>query len=546
MAPTKSKAKKKKKKNKKQQNEKPKLSKKEIRQRQKQRQKEIKEFIQFLLPFTALGLLLGGAFYAIDEPKLALAGCGGTIVMALSYKYWRMGMWLFLIYMPFAGTVTYWIAGGNAIFQLAKDGFYIPALMRLVQRCLQTNTPILIVKQLKTPLTLLLIVCALSIIMGNIPDQFDPCSWEKNGRCVPEQPILLGILGLKVFIGYIPLMLCGYYLIRNKKELLFLGRLHVVLAIICCCLGAMQYYMLDSGRCVGTRNLSGEDLFKATLEAKCLVGGSLLFSPQVNMIRLPGTFVAPWQWAWFLIANAFLTFASAFSDSSRLIWRPISMVAMGLVFLNAVISGQRIALALVPTVTVILLVLTGQIANLKRFIPIGVGLGLLLVGAATSNPEVVQQRIDSFVERWQKSPPHQFIVHQFDWATKDDLLFGEGVGRATNAARIFGDTSLVETYYPKIIYEIGLPGALVFLALVTTLVVVGWKTYRSLKDPNISSYGASLWVFLLCISYNTYYYPLDVDPVAVYYWFFAGVLFKLPVIDRQEMERKKQEEEEES
>jgi hypothetical protein len=36
------------------------------------------------------------------------------------------------------------------------------------------------------------------------------------------------------------------------------------------------------------------------------------------------------------------------------------------------------------------------------------------------------------------------------------------------------------------------------------------------------------------MSYNTYYYPLDVDPVAVYYWFFAGVLLKLPEIDKQE------------
>ena len=85
------------------------------------------------------------------------------------------------------------------------------------------------------------------------------------------------------------------------------------------------------------------------------MGGSLVFSPSQNMIRLPGTFVAPWQWAWFLIGNAFFTFASAFSDPSPL-WRMGGLVGMGLVFVNAVISGQRIALALVPTVTIILLV----------------------------------------------------------------------------------------------------------------------------------------------------------------------------------------------
>lgn len=72
------------------------------------------------------------------------------------------------------------------------------------------------------------------------------------------------------------------------------------------------------------------------------------------------------------------------------------------------------------------------------------------------------------------------------------------------------------------------------MGLVTTLTVICFQTYRSLKNRNFRIYGAALWVFILFISYNTYYYPLDVDPVAVYYWFFAGILLKLPVLDKQE------------
>ena len=80
----------------------------------------------------------------------------------------------------------------------------------------------------------------------------------------------------------------------------------------------------------------------------------------------------------------------------------------------------------------------------------------------------------------------------------------------------------------------GIPSTLGFLALVTTLTVTCFKQYRSIKNRNFRSYGAALWTFILFISYNTYYYPLDVDPVAVYYWFSAGILLKLPVIDKQE------------
>ncbi len=85
------------------------------------------------------------------------------------------------------------------------------------------------------------------------------------------------------------------------------------------------------------------------------------------------------------------------------------------------------------------------------------------------------------------------------------------------------------------LWEVGILGVLAFLALVTTITIQAFKAYRSIKDPNLRTHAAALWVFILFISYNTYYYPLDVDPVAVYYWFFAGVLFKLPLIDKQKV-----------
>ncbi|MEB3232679.1 MAG: hypothetical protein VKJ64_16845, partial [Leptolyngbyaceae bacterium] len=83
-------------------------------------------------------------------------------------------------------------------------------------------------------------------------------------------------------------------------------------------------------------------------------------------------------------------------------------------------------------------------------------------------------------------------------------------------------------------------GALLFLGFVTVITIQCFQSYRSVNDPHLRGYGAALWVFVLVNSYNTYYYPLDVDPVAVYYWFFAGVILKLPAIDQEEQKRIKQ------
>lgn len=535
MPKTKPKTKKKSKKNKNTQA--PTLSKKELAAQKKKADRERKELIQAIATYGSLGAAISMILFFVAEPKIAVAGGGGVAIFLFSYKYPRVALWGFLIYLPFSGTITYWIGGGNALFQLAKDGFYIPAVFALFLECKRKRLPFLIPQKLVPVLSILLAITLLTLVFVNGAQQMNAAGGDK--------PLIMGLLGIKVLIGYVPLLSCGYYLVRDKKEFLWLIRVHVILALICCGLGLLQYQFLSSGRCAGTRGYVGDALFKATLDAKCLVGGSLVYSPEVNMIRLPGTFVAPWQWAWFLIANTFFTFAAAFGDPS-LKWQIISFISMALVFVNAVISGQRIALALVPVFTVILLVLTGQVANLKRFIPIAIGLGILGFGAMALFPDLVQERIDSFVGRWNASPPTDFIASQAEFTSKgQDGLFGNGLGRATNSARAFGKSKLIETYYPKLFYEIGPIGVLGFLLVVTTLTFLAFKTYRSVKDKSLRGYGASFWVFILFISYNTYYYPLDVDPVAVYYWLFAGLIFKLPDLDRQVQEEKRKAAEEE-
>lgn len=481
-----------------------------------------KDVINFSVLSLFLAFLVGGPLALLGGPKLAAGAVVAILALSFSFKYPFAALWLFLIYLPFGGTITYTI-GNSPLLQLAKDGLYLPALFGVVQYCKRERQPLLIPKALMPSFWVLLGSCLLTLLLIN--------GYQEIFGKPDEKPFAMGILGLKVLIGYAPLIVCAYYLLHKKKQFLFLMRLTLILALICCALGLVQYLMLLTGICKGTTDKEGADLFKATLDARCLVGGSLLYSPDQGVIRLPGTFVAPWQWGWFLIANSFLVFPSAFNDPKPQ-WRIVGLVGLGAVFVMAVVSGQRIALALVPSAVILQLLVTGQVTNLKRFLPTGIGLGLLLGGFALKNPATVQERIDSFISRWNASPPYAFILEQFHWAMKDNTPLGHGLGRATNSARALGDTALVETYYPKLLYEIGPLGVIAFLAMVTTLTYVTFKAYRSVRDRNLRGYAAALWLFVLFISYNTYYYPLDVDPVAVYYWFFAGAVLKLPEIDR--------------
>ncbi|MEG5041952.1 MULTISPECIES: hormogonium polysaccharide biosynthesis protein HpsL [unclassified Microcoleus] len=510
------------------------LSKKEVAAQKRKISEKRNELVQAIAISCLVTVALSIPLLFVAGPKIAIAGGAAAAILLLSYKYPRQALWTFLIYLPFSGTITYAIGGGNAAFQLAKDAFYIPALIALIQSCKKKQLPLFIPKQMLSTFSILLMMAMLTLIFVNGDMQLNPMKGEK--------PILQGILGLKVLIGYIPLIGCTYYLLRTKKDLVFFSRMHIVLAIVCCLLGLMQYLLLQSGKCAGTRGMSGNDLYKATLQARCFVGGSLVFSPEVKFIRLPGTFVAPWQWAWFLISNAFLTFASAFCDPSFW-WRVIGLFGMALVFANAVISGQRAALVLVPVATAILLVLTGQLVNLKRFIPIGAGLAILLFVGAAINPGIIEQQRESFVNRWKAAPPQQFLFNQFQQSHNFiiDRPLGRGVGRATNSTRIFGATQLIETFQPKLIYELGYPGMIAFQIMVLHLAFLTFRAYRSVKDKSLRSYGASFWVFVGFITINPQYYPLDVDPVSVYYWVLAGAILKLPKIDKQVQDEKPQE-----
>ncbi len=401
------------------------------------------EFINLLTKNSLIACAIGLLLFFVGGIKAAAPGMLGVLILSLSNKYPREAMFAFIIYVPVGGTITYYL-GNSPILQLAKDAFYVPAVIGLWQNCRRQGLPFIIPPGIKTPLMIILGCCLLTLIFINGGQQLNPGTSGLRPSEVKEIPIGMGILGLKVFLGYVPLISCAYYLIRNRKDFLLLSRLQVVLTILCCGLGFIQYILLYTGICHGTRGLEGNALFVTSLDARCYFGGALLYSPEEGVIRLPGTFVAPWQWAWFLISSTFLNFASAFSDPS-IIWRLISLISLASIFMNTAICGQRIALVLVPICFILLLIITGQIGNLKRFIPIGVGLAVIMGIAIISNPELVQERLESLTSRWEASPPQEFIVNQFEETWKNVAgPIGSGLGRATNSARALGSTNLIE------------------------------------------------------------------------------------------------------
>ncbi|MEA5470274.1 hypothetical protein VB714_15455, partial [Spirulina sp. 06S082] len=123
------------------------LSPKEIAALKRKAAQEKKKLINVLAVVVVCFVFISLPLFLIN-PKIGLALGAGIPVMYFSYQYPRTAIWLFLIYMPFSGTIIYQLVGGNAIFNLAKDGFFIPACIALVMECKKKKQPIIVNKKI--------------------------------------------------------------------------------------------------------------------------------------------------------------------------------------------------------------------------------------------------------------------------------------------------------------------------------------------------------------------------------------------------------------
>jgi hypothetical protein len=514
----------------------------------------MKERNSLLLTILAIATILISLVLGIlFDKKAALLGIFAIPALVASFISPRLGLLALIIYLPLSNTIAFSLVkvfqvAGNLIrydqsyplYKIAKDAFYFPALAGIL---IKTKTFDQLRPQIKPLITSGLILLATSLITFFFIN-------------LPQGTITTGIVGLKTLLGYIPLVLCGYYLIGQKRDLFGVNRLLIVMILICCSLALVQYFLLVQGICPDNETLNQLQVIvpksdtrfypnitdKATLKAQCFVGGSVLYNPAQGLIRLPGTFSDPWQWGWFLVSSSIISYAASFSDPLKR-WRVAGWAAMVLVLLATLVSGQRLPLLLVPLFYFVLFIATSK--NRQK-LPLKLGIiGVISLLAVVLIP-FIRERGLNFIDRWLYSSPIDFVGKQMQWIFKYVQILGFGLGEASSGARrLAGEegTRLIETYYAKLLYEIGIIGFIAFMSLVTILSILTFKAYLKVKNPALKHWGLCIWIFILFISYNPYYYPLSVEPVSVYYWLFAGLLLKLPeiseetIVGKQEIEQ---------
>ncbi len=444
-------------------------------------------------------------------PAIILIG----VVFVGSLINWRFGLLGLLIYLPFAGLISL-RSGQSALALLAKDVlFAIPAYVIFFATYPQPFNGVRFPKLFVAALIALTVLVVAEAVNPNVPN------------------FLVAIIGIKVWLFYIPLCFISAAAIKTKDDLVHLLRILAIVAVIPLTFGLLQLLGIELlGNQAASSLFFGEnldsnnyDLFAGFDEYGNGAGGTLY--------RINSTFSSTGQYYIYTLSMIPLVFALIKIDPVRA-WRFFARVLVLALVFAAFLSGARGAGLFVPIVFAPILLFgrrPGAIVVWALLIPLAYIVSLTLIGIDVSAllADTASRAVGYSQEyAWDKVA---FVLTEYP--------AGLGSGMNTNAARYAfsagGEMTTmligIESYYIKSIVELSCFGLFPVLIIIFAPLVRAINLSRFGQSNQIRQCAAAFSGFFLMVAIlSMRAWPLDVDPVNVMFWVLVGVLYKLPSI----------------
>ncbi len=446
------------------------------------------------------------------EVSLALLVAVGVIV---GLQRWRWSIYGLLLYIPFSGLPAIATYPDNTAAVLLKDlVFVIPAYIGFaneqISRRKRTSFD-------GAPVRLLGLFALLVILQALNP-------------ALPNR--LVGAIGVKVWLFYVPMLFLGYHLVRERRDVFRLLALMSWVAIVPAVIGIAEAALISGGHAQEVYNYYGDAAAAATqnfAETGYVGGGALR--------RIPSTFTFITQYYTFIASMIAVSYAwwrgSRPTDGRRyapaLIW--LLMLAAGF------LSGSRGAFLFIPLLVLLIVLLErGRL----QFPVARIAAPVLAFLAAAS---VIGAQPVTVFGHAVEAATNQFTSVFLDGARYafHTSMLGLGTGIDTGASRRalpdMGRGDIVgrgqESWYIKAWLELGIAGLVIVVLLLAVLIARGLRNHRALQDPGLRVVSACIVAFLIWNAiYNLKAIYIDLDPINIYFWLFAGLMFKLRPIDR--------------
>jgi hypothetical protein len=445
-------------------------------------------------------------------------------------RNWRLGFYFFLVWLLFEDSLRKFLGNNMAIY-FAKD-----ALVGLVYISLYVDIHRGRAKAFRPPF---LIFVSLFFWLGVLQ------VFNQN-----SPHVLYGLLGLKIYFYYIPLMFVGYALIQSDEHLRKFLVANAVLAGVIGAVGIIQAivgnsFMNPAVLAPELRDLG--DLDKVTPLTR-------------QLLSLPSSvFVSAGRFSQYLIVAVILVMGAAgylLLHTKRS--RKLVFIVFGIVGGAILFSGSRgaVMLALASVLVFSVGSLWGapwrwqqahrMVKAIRRsFIVAALALAAILLVF----PDEAGSRVAYYAETLLPgSSAYQLSNRSWDYPimnlklafTNPNWVLGNGIGTASlgtqYVAKVLGKRYVdisVEEGYGLMIVEMGILAPFLWIAWSAALVYSAWKVVRRLRETRFFPIGFAIfwWAFLLL-------FPVTFGSLSTfqnyvcnaYLWLLVGVLFRLPSI----------------
>lgn len=463
---------------------------------------------------VAIALAMGIAT-SLGYGIVLLAVCAVAAALLLAIHNWRWAVYGLVLYLPLSGIPIIALYPHTALPNLFKDFlFVLPAYIGFAVYANARRESFNFPRAPVIPLALLALIVLAQAANPALPNH------------------LVGVIGVKIWLLYVPLYFLAYHFVGSKRDLFNLLGVVSLAAILPLLVGVLEATLIYSGRVNQVYGYYGEAAGAVTQNF------AQLDYQGASLRRVPSLFSSATQYYGFTATMVAITYAwwRAALVGTRLSWYGFLLWALTLA--AAFLSGARAAFLLVPLLVIFLILFQGGI---KR---IALGPIAALVAAVVAAGSVLEIGAGTLAEHTVRLARYEFGVGFVDGFRNAFELSWGGLGSGIDSAAsryAFSQPSLFpgvegtwyESWYVKVMLELGIPGLILVVLLFGTILWRGFGDLYRVRDPQLRVVSAAILAFLawaLISSVKGQY--LDFDPVNVYFWLFAGVLAKIAVLDR--------------
>ena len=477
--------------------------------------------------FKAADFIIAGDLTGLGLVALAAAVC--ALVIAI-LNDWSKGLYFFLVWLLFEDFARKYL-GNNMVIYFAKDFLLLVVYISFLAANRRKE-----VTGFRPPF----LVPILLFVWFGVIQVFNPASTH----------IMYGLLGLKLFFYYVPLVFVGYALISSEADLRRFFFVSLTLAAIIASLGVAQAIL---GHTFLNPPTLAEDIRElSTLYRVAPISGLTLYRPNsvfVSTGRFGNFLLVTWLlvfgFAGYLLlrhkrGRAFtfvilsLTAAALVLCSSRgvVMWGSGSALIGSLAFVWGAPWRQREVVRVLRTVQ-------------RAALGIAVGITLLFFLI----PEALLSRVAFYTETLSPSSSASELQNRtWDYPVRNFLgsfgyerwPYGYGIGTTSlgtqYVARFFHakpPVTGVESGFGTLVVEMGIGGLLLWLVMSFAIILSAWRVVKQLRGSPWFPIGFMIfWYAGLLLIPITYagMAPYQDFVMNAYLWLLLGILFRLPTL----------------